>query len=280
MFNYKYILLASGITLVFLNCAPSSYYLKNHNSFHKNKQEYNEQNISFFENNERNYFNEYENSNIADNKLNYSKDDRRKSDILYNNSINYDNVKNKIKIYIVRKGDTLFKISRKYNTTAENIASLNNIQNSNKIFPGMKLKIHVINNIYYSTNTGNTQIKKSNPEFIWPLKKVYSTKRDGLEGIKPIGIIITGKNNTSVLSSADGIVTKVGHMRGFGNYVILKHKNKYLTIYSNLKYIEVNEGDMIKKGKKIGSLNGNQLHFQIGYAGKPEDPFIYLSRKS
>ena len=95
-----------------------------------------------------------------------------------------------------------------------------------------------------------------------------------------MGIIITGKENSKILSSARGIVKKVGIMRGFGQYVIMKHLDRYFTIYSNLKTIFVTEGQVIGSGKTIGKLNGNKLHFQIDYSGKPEDPLKYLSKRS
>lgn len=288
MFNHKYILLLLCITFLFLCCAPSSTYIKRHKTINNNKQSqnsnYNDQNFSFFDKKENNSFSSYEKySNSKRNKSNFKKDNKihyNKKVKKYNNYSKRKKPTKKIKTYIVRKGDTLFKISRKFNTTAAEIARFNKLENRNKIFAGMCLKIPDSRNHQNSNNNTKKNNKKENPDFIWPLKKIYGTRRDGLEGVKSIGIIITGKRDTSVFSSAEGIITKVGHMRGFGNYIIVKHKNKYLTIYSNLKNIKVSEGNRIKKGEKIGSLNGDKLHFQIGYAGKPEDPLIYLSRKS
>ncbi len=123
-------------------------------------------------------------------------------------------------------------------------------------------------------------IPKIKPKFNWPIKKIKTVKRDGQDGVKSIGIIITGKENSRILSSACGIVKKIGNMRGFGQYVIMKHMDRYFTIYSNLQTIFVREGQEIGSGKTIGKLNGNKLHFQIDYSGRPEDPLKYLSKRS
>lgn len=281
----------SCIAFLFISCAPSTYYLKSHSIIRdrergndkKRNKDYINQDISSFNYNEKNDYNDYEdhitnksNSNTK-NKINNNSNNRDK---INNNNYNNKITTNKIIAYTVRKGDNLYKISRKFNTTPDTIANLNNITNRNRIFAGMILKISAPGRNTQRNAIYKNSAKKSNPKFIWPLKEIYGTKRDTLEGVKPIGIIITGKYNTPVFSSADGIVTKVGHMRGFGNYIILKHRDKYLTIYSNLGDIKVSEGNQINKGENIGSLDGNKLHFQISYAGKPEDPFKYLSRKT
>jgi lipoprotein YgeR len=183
--------------------------------------------------------------------------------------------------YKVKNGDNLSKISKKFKVPICEITSINKISKEDKIYKGMILKMPV-NKITNKTNIeyASHDDKHKKPVFTWPIKNVYNTKRDGLDGVKPIGIIITGEPSTAVFPSADGIVTKVGTMRGFGNYIILKHSSQYLTIYSNLKDIKVNEGEKVRCGKNIGRLDGNKLHFQIDYSGRPQDPYIYLTRKS
>jgi LysM repeat protein len=196
------------------------------------------------------------------------------------NKIN-NNGSGKLKTYKVEKGDNLTRISKKLKIQASELAKINNINKDCKIKEGMILKIPACK-IDNKTNNEFTlqQNNKSKPNFTWPIKNVYNTKRDGLDGVKPIGIIITGEAGSAVFPSAEGIVTKVGNMRGFGNYIILKHMNQYLSIYSNLKDIKVNEGEKVKCGKSIGRLEGNKLHFQIDYSGKPQNPMVYLSGKS
>jgi len=185
----------------------------------------------------------------------------------------------KNKLYKIKKGDNLFKVSRKFDIPYNDLLKVNKIKNSDKIFEGMFIKIPV-----KTIQKDSAEITSNNnqkcPDFNWPIKEIYASRQDGADGIKSIGIIITGKTSCSVLASADGKVSKIGSMRGFGNYVIIKHLNKYLTIYSNLKEINVTEGDIIKRGKAIGRIDGNRLHFQIGHSGKPVNPLKYLSKET
>ena len=119
------------------------------------------------------------------------------------------------------------------------------------------------------------------PDFTWPLKNIKTYTHDGINGVKPIGIIITGKQNAGVTTSASGIVKKIGYMRGFGNYIIIKHKGRFATVYSNLKKIVVKEGEEVKVGTMIGYVGNNKkLHFQIDYEGRPDDPLKYLPKNS
>jgi lipoprotein NlpD len=187
--------------------------------------------------------------------------------------------------YKVSKGDNLTKIANKLNVSIAELARINNISKDCKVKEGMKLKVPGCINDKKADKKSDTEIliehnNQNKPNFSWPIKKVYNTKSDGLDGVKPIGIIITGETNSTVFSAAEGVVTKVGNMRGFGNYIILKHINQYLSIYSNLKDICVNEGEQVGCGKSIGRLEGNKLHFQIDYSGKPQNPLIYLTKKT
>ena len=184
-----------------------------------------------------------------------------------------------IKKYKVKKGDNLIQISKKFNISLNSLKTVNNIKNEDKIYKGMILKIP--NGCFQNQPLPDVKENKERKmSFIWPIKKIYNTKQDGRDGVKPIGIIITGENGSAVFPSAEGIVSKIGDMRGYGSYIIIKHTNKYLTIYSNLRDINVCEGEKVRCGTSIGRVDGNKLHFQIGHSGKPENPLMYLSRKS
>jgi murein DD-endopeptidase MepM/ murein hydrolase activator NlpD len=314
----KYIIIL--ICFIFaLNCAPPKNIRQRNNivkykssssddSFYKwpaNEHENNYEDLSSSDDEENSYDNEYNEkpqiksrisiiseSKIRDNNLDRIQERKKNHypDKIQNktNSLSQNRKTNlkdskliKSQNYKVEKGDNLLKISKKFNVPISEITSINKISKDEKIYKGMILKIPVIKitnktNIEYASHDD----KQKKPNFTWPIKNVYNTKRDGLDGVKSIGIIITGEQSTAVFPSADGVVTKVGTMRGFGNYVILKHLNQYLTIYSNLKDINVNEGEKVRCGKIIGRLDGNKLHFQIDYSGKPQDPYIFLSRKS
>ena len=113
----------------------------------------------------------------------------------------------------------------------------------------------------------------------WPSKGEVIERFD--EG-KSKGIGIAGKSGDAVQSAADGKVVYAGNsLRGYGNLVIVKHDNTYLTAYAHNKTLLVKEGDMVKKSQKIAEMGNTdadrvKLHFELRKNGKPVDPIAYL----
>lgn len=179
--------------------------------------------------------------------------------------------------YIVKSGDTLFSIAKRSGVTLSQIQELNELKESSRIYKGMKLKIpsrplKSEKKITPAKNTG-----EGKPGFRWPLKKVRSYSPDGGNGVKSIGILIKGTPGGEVVASEDGVVKKVGYMRGYGNYIVVKHESRYITVYSNLSDIDVKAGDSVVKGCRIGNISDDMtLHFQIDKGGKPENPVKLL----
>ena len=85
-----------------------------------------------------------------------------------------------------------------------------------------------------------------------------------------------------MFAAADGKVVYAGNgVRGYGNLIILKHNNTYLSAYAHNQTLLVKEDQSVKKGQKIaemGSTDSDQvsLHFEIRKLGKPIDPIKYL----
>jgi murein DD-endopeptidase MepM/ murein hydrolase activator NlpD len=191
-------------------------------------------------------------------------------------------IKEKIALYKVRRGDTLTKISKQFNIPIDAIASLNHVTNENVIRAGMVLKIPANADPRRGGSAGlrgkAARPKHEGPKFKWPLPHIVEYKRDGYNGVKPIGIIITGEPGAAVLSSAAGVIKKIGRMRGFGRFVVISHPGRFATVYSNLSRIAVSEGDIISAHNIIGTIDraDKRLHFQIDYEGKPQNPLEYL----
>jgi lipoprotein NlpD len=86
-----------------------------------------------------------------------------------------------------------------------------------------------------------------------------------------------------VLASADGKVVYAGSgLRGYGNLVILKHNNTYLTAYAHNQTLLVKEDQQVKRGQKIAEMGNSdsdqiKLHFEIRKLGKPVDPSKLLA---
>jgi len=192
--------------------------------------------------------------------------------------------KNNIIYYKVKRGDTLTHISKKHDISIASILSFNNLKNENKIKKGFILKIPAPQSASGTSKKNIAREQKSDrsasPRFRWPVQNVIGYHNDGVDGVKPIGIVITGKPGSTVLSSASGTVKKIGSMRGFGKYIVIHHAGRFATVYANLEEITVSEGDTIQGGNAIGRINNfdRKLHFQIDLEGKPENPLKYLPK--
>ncbi|MBE7369109.1 peptidoglycan DD-metalloendopeptidase family protein [Ramlibacter sp. HM2] len=104
----------------------------------------------------------------------------------------------------------------------------------------------------------------------------------GFDEQKNKGIDIGGRAGDPVLAAADGRVVYAGAgLRGYGNLIILKHNNTYLTAYAHNQTLLVKEDQSVRKGQKIAEMGSTdtdrvKLHFEIRRQGKPVDPTRYL----
>lgn len=118
----------------------------------------------------------------------------------------------------------------------------------------------------------------------WPVKgKIinhFSAKAQGNKGID-----IAGRRGTSIRATAEGKVVYAGNaLRGYGNLVIIKHNDDYLSAYAHNDKILVKEQQLIKAGEivaKMGDTDAERvmLHFEVRFRGKSVDPLKYLPKK-
>ena len=106
--------------------------------------------------------------------------------------------------------------------------------------------------------------------------------QSGFDESKNKGIDIVGKAGDPVWAAADGRVVYAGAgLRGYGNLIILKHSNQFLTAYAHNQVLLVREDQSVKKGQKIAEMGNSdaeqvKLHFEIRKQGKPVDPMKFL----
>ena len=97
------------------------------------------------------------------------------------------------------------------------------------------------------------------------------------------GVDISAKNDMNVRCVADGVISAIDWLPGYGSVIIVTHKGDYRTVYSHLSEIFVDEGEEIKAGKviaKIGdSLEGKVLHFEIWNSRENQNPELWLAHK-
>lgn len=120
-------------------------------------------------------------------------------------------------------------------------------------------------------------------EWAWPVQgRLLANFSDAGGGETNKGIDIAGKIGDPVHVAAPGKVIHVGNeIRGLGNFVVVKHNQKYLSVYANTSRVLVKQDQMVTRGQKIAELGNSdtdqpKLHFEVRHQGKPVDPLRHL----
>jgi len=124
----------------------------------------------------------------------------------------------------------------------------------------------------------------------WPVRTGKISRKFGEnrnEKLKTItlnyGVDINTKKNSPVYAVAQGVVSKIDWIPGFGSIIILTHKGEYRTVYGHISNIYVNEGQIIKGGTKLGIVNqtleGNLIHFEVWNERNYQNPQDWLAKK-
>ncbi len=204
--------------------------------------------------------------------------------------------------YRVKRGDTLARIALDNGQAPRDVIAWNNLSNPNQIEVGDLILVQAPANAKSAakqvTKTADTakvdtpKVKEANKSDVpnsvlvaepgirlsYPSKgKVTSEFSEANKGID-----IAGKVGDPVQAAADGKVVYAGNsLRGYGNLVIVKHDNTYLTAYAHNSKLLVKEGDTVRKGEKIAEMGDTdttsaKLHFELRVNGKPVNPTPYL----
>ena len=202
-------------------------------------------------------------------------------------------------VYTVKRGDTLYRISRTTGTSVKELARLNGISPPYTIEVGQKLKLGGAKSSSITrkstakstTKTASVTPSSAVPKSSWPpvgqrcwlwptTGKVimpYSTADGGNKGID-----ISAPRGTPIYAAGAGKVVYVGNqLRGYGNLIIIKHSEDYITAYAHNDTMLVNNGQSVKAGQKIATMGSTdaasvRLHFQIRYRATAIDPLRYL----
>lgn len=121
-------------------------------------------------------------------------------------------------------------------------------------------------------------------KFVWPVRGTV-VSNFGLvgKGRKNDGINIKAATGTNIKAADKGIVAYAGNeLKGFGNLVLIKHSDGYITAYAHIDKMYVKKGQKVLRGEKIatvgstGSVNSPQLHFEVRAGKKAVNPRSYL----
>ena len=123
------------------------------------------------------------------------------------------------------------------------------------------------------------------PTFRWPVRgKVITAYGAKTNGKANDGINLAVPEGTPVKAAEDGVVAYSGNeLKGYGNLVLVRHANGYVTAYAHASELLVKRGDTIKRGQVIaksgqsGEVGSPQLHFEIRKGSSPVDPLQFLN---
>jgi murein DD-endopeptidase MepM/ murein hydrolase activator NlpD len=123
------------------------------------------------------------------------------------------------------------------------------------------------------------------PSFRWPVRgRVIAGFGPKPNGLQNDGIDVAVPNGTPVKAAEDGTVAYAGNeLKGYGNLVLIRHNNGYVTAYAHASEILVKRGETVKRGQVIarsgstGNVNAPELHFEIRKGATPVDPAGFLN---
>jgi lipoprotein NlpD len=204
--------------------------------------------------------------------------------------------------YTVQRGDTLMRIGLDNGQAWRDLVRWNNLSKPDVIEVGQVLRVTppgaavdapgvVVRPVTMGADSSAavSPAKPATPQptaasdeglgFIWPSN---GSLIGGFDEAKNKGLDISGKAGDAVMASADGQVVYAGAgLRGYGNLIILKHNNTFLTAYAHNQKLLVKEDQKVRKGEKIAEMGNTdadrvKLHFEVRRQGKPVDPAKFL----
>lgn len=208
--------------------------------------------------------------------------------------------------YIVKRGDTLYSIAFRHGWSSTDLARANGIAAPYTIYPGQKIYFNrrVPSVATTKTKTKPTTAKRSmstkpktkpptprpkvalakgQPKFKWPGGNSILSHFGEQDSRK--GINIGGSKGSPVTAAAKGVVVYRGNgIKGYGNLLIIKHNEQWLSAYAHNASLLVNEGSEVVAGQKIATIGDTgswrtQLYFEIRKGGKPIDPERLLPKR-
>jgi murein DD-endopeptidase MepM/ murein hydrolase activator NlpD len=193
--------------------------------------------------------------------------------------------------HTVESHQTFWRICKTYGVDMEGVARINGIRDKSKIqvdqrifIPGaakvLKVDIYVED---VTAGASSTAVRYEKGKFMWPVQGPMTTlfgmdgkrRHDGIDISAPVGTPIRAADSGRVVYSDN-------KMRGYGNLIIIEHRDKFFTIYAHNKEnvvkeeVDVEQGDIIARVGKTGNATGPHLHFEVRKGSRPLDPIQFL----
>ncbi len=204
-----------------------------------------------------------------------------------------------VSMITVERGDTVYGLSRRLDVTPREIIEVNEIEAPYELYVGQRLKIpgSEFSTLAWVEELGvikapvgvATEIPdpapRSDLQFIWPVSgSVISTYGPKSDGLHNDGINIAAPAGTPVVAAEDGVVAYTGdELRGYGNLVLVKHANGWVSAYAHNAQIFMARGQTVLRGDVIASVGASggvttpQSHFELRRGTGAVDPVPYLN---
>jgi murein DD-endopeptidase MepM/ murein hydrolase activator NlpD len=195
--------------------------------------------------------------------------------------------------YTVRSGETLSGIAERLDVGLSELAKANGIKPPYRVYAGQQLRVPGGGEAYRTTvvdlgnaETGTVRLATGKPpplqghDFLWPVNgKVVGKYGPIDQWRRRDGIDIAAPRGAPVLAAQDGIVAYAGSgIRGYGQLILLRHDQGYITTYAHNASLLVEVGDVVRRGRVIarvgdsGDATQTMLHFELRKGRQPIDP--------
>ncbi len=188
--------------------------------------------------------------------------------------------------YTVRRGDTLHHIAQRYGVSVSSLMSANGISDPRDLQVGQLLTIPGYTS-YGAIDNHGADYSSERPTriFAWPVDHGEISSEFGIRnGTMHDGVDIAAPIGTAVHAAESGTVIYAGRLRGYGNVIILRHDDHYVTVYGHNSANLVREGASVARGQVIanigdsGRTTGANLHFEVRRDNTARNPLAYLPR--
>ena len=193
--------------------------------------------------------------------------------------------------HVVRSGETLHTIAWQHRLDYQNLAQWNDLSNLDLIYVGQRLSLQASGTTRPAQASLRTPQSRplppaptlAPPTWQWPVEGDL-VRAFGADGGLANGIGIGGSVGQAIHAAASGRVVYAGDgLIGYGQLLIIKHNDTYLSAYGYNDRLIVTQGDSVDRGQMIGEMGVGperqpQLHFEIRRNGSPVDPLQHLPR--
>jgi murein DD-endopeptidase MepM/ murein hydrolase activator NlpD len=206
-------------------------------------------------------------------------------------------------IHVVERGETFYAIARRFNVDTRSLSLMNALPRPWIVYPGDEILLPpgadeigqiaapapVAVSVAATSKPApatpsRTTAPAANPGFIWPVSgPVLRPYGDNASGEHNDGVDIGAAAGVDVCAAAAGEVVYAGdELSGFGNLVLIRHADGWVSAYANAESLLVKEGDKVVQGQPIahagatGAVSAPQVHFELRRGKSPVDPTQYL----